>query len=200
MNSLVCLENIPKTNARCWKNYLSPASIQHNTAERDSLTFLSLDPSSGVNRTPGTRTTSALSPICFLTSLPFSHSSFLANNQGVSVLEKIKELTRGLPQTSTATLTHLQCLLVITVGKRTTLLSQGHNFLMHKSWSLLSHSQMCSAAHESLLPCHQSVCFFLDCSQLHKTTDILPTLKVSWIPLLLPSEASLFGSTWAKLL
>lgn len=37
------LKTFPKTNARCWKNYLSPASIQHNTAERDSL-FLSTWP------------------------------------------------------------------------------------------------------------------------------------------------------------
>lgn len=120
MNSLVCLENISKTNAQCQRSYLSPASSQHNPAESDSLTFLFLDPS-GVNRTPGTSTTSALSPICFLTSLPLSHSSFLADDHGVSVLEKIKELTRERPQTSTATLTHLPRLLVITVGKRTTL-------------------------------------------------------------------------------
>ena len=129
------------------------------------------------------------------TSLPFSHSSFLANDQGVSDFEKIKELTRGLPQTSTVTLTHLHRLLVIMVGKRTTLLSQGHSSLMHMSTCLLSRSQSHSAARESLVLRHQSVCFFLDCSQLHKTTDILPTLKVSWIPLLLPSGASLFGST-----
>lgn len=138
MNSLVCPENIPKTNAQCGRSYLSPASSQHNPAENDSLTFLFLDPSSGVNRTPGTSTTSDLSLICFLTSLPFSHSSFLVDDHGVSVLEKIKELTRECPQTSTATLTHLHRLLVIMVGKRTTLLSQGHSSLMHTSRSLNS--------------------------------------------------------------
>lgn len=175
----MCLENIPKPKPSAEEVNLFPVSSQHNTAESDSPTFLPLDHSSRVNCTPGTSTTSALSPICFLTSLPFSHSSFLANDQGVSAFEKIKELTRGLPQTSTVTLTHLHRLLVIMVGKRTTLLSQGHNSLTHMSTCLLSRSQMHSAARESLVLHHQSVCFFLDCSQLHKTTDILPTLKVS---------------------
>ena len=161
MNSLVCLENISKANAQCQRSYLSPASSQHNPAQSDSLTFLFLGPS-GVTHTPGTSTTSALSPICFLTSLPFSHSSFLADDHGVSVLEKIKELTRERPQTPTATLTHLPRLPVSTVGKRTTLLSRGHSALMLRSRSLLSRSQARSAARESLLPRHQSVCFFLD--------------------------------------